>query len=80
MFMLRDFATAMSLSGLFEVVEMSLQHWFPNFRECWWDRVFLNLFSISSFSDYNLTIHNIHNTFSILCFVTDLGLSLDILR
>ena len=39
MFMLRDFAVSMSLSALFEVVEMSLQHWFPNFRECWWDRV-----------------------------------------
>ena len=39
MFMLRDFTVSMSLSALFEVVEMSLQHWFPNFRECWWDRV-----------------------------------------
>lgn len=32
------------LSIIFEVYELSLKHWLPNFCECWWDHIFLDLF------------------------------------
>ena len=31
-------------SIMFEVVEVSLQHMFPNFNECWWDHLGLDVF------------------------------------
>lgn len=36
------FAWMMSIS--FEIYELSLRHWLPNFYECWWDHLFLDLF------------------------------------
>jgi phosphatidylserine synthase 2 len=27
----------------FEFVELSFQHWLPNFYECWWDHVILDV-------------------------------------
>lgn len=36
------FAWMMSIS--FEIYELSLRHWLPNFYECWWDSLFLDLF------------------------------------
>lgn len=35
-------AWAMSLS--FEIYELSLRHWLPNFYECWWDHLLLDVF------------------------------------
>lgn len=32
------------ISILFEIVELSLRHWIPNFYECWWDSLLLDLF------------------------------------
>lgn len=33
-----------TLSAAFEVYELSLRHWLPNFHECWWDHLLLDLF------------------------------------
>lgn len=39
----RDWRMATCLSLAFEVVELLLQHILPNFRECWWDHVLLDV-------------------------------------
>lgn len=41
---LRDWALMWTASVTFEVLEVSLQHLFPNFNECWWDHLFLDIF------------------------------------
>ena len=41
-FMLRDFWILNFLSFLFEIMEYSLEHQFPNFGECWWDHWILD--------------------------------------
>ncbi|CCW64272.1 unnamed protein product [Phytomonas sp. EM1] len=41
--MLRDWRLATCLSLAFEVSELSLQHILPNFRECWWDHLILDV-------------------------------------
>ena len=47
MMIIRDTKIAWIISGSFELIEISLRHWLPNFWECWWDHVsntFNNLF------------------------------------
>ena len=39
MMIIRDTKVAWIISGTFELIEISLRHWLPNFWECWWDHV-----------------------------------------
>ena len=41
---IRDWTIWWMASFLFEVMEVTYKHWLPNFKECWWDHVFLDLF------------------------------------
>ena len=41
--LLRDTKMCWILSCSFEVVERLLKHWFPNFNECWWDSLILDI-------------------------------------
>jgi hypothetical protein len=43
MLIIRDFKLAWFLSVLFEVIELSLKHHLPNFSECWWDSLLLDI-------------------------------------
>ena len=42
MMIIRDTKIAWIISGSFELIEISLRHWLPNFWECWWDHVSTN--------------------------------------
>ena len=44
MLFMRDWYIAWTCSIMFEVCEITFRHWLPNFYECWWDHVFLDLF------------------------------------
>ena len=44
MLFMRDWYVAWICSGMFEVCELTFRHWLPNFYECWWDHLFLDLF------------------------------------
>ena len=39
----RDWRVILMISVLFEVVELSFQHILPNFKECWWDHVIIDI-------------------------------------
>ena len=39
MMIIRDVKVAWIVSATFELIEISLRHWLPNFWECWWDHV-----------------------------------------
>jgi len=41
--LLRDTLMCWILSILFEVAERMLRPWFPNFNECWWDSIILDI-------------------------------------
>ena len=41
---LRDRTMCWIISISFELMEISFQHWLPNFRECWWDHVIVDIF------------------------------------
>lgn len=41
--LLRDSAMCWILSISFELLELSLQHFLPNFAECWWDHIILDI-------------------------------------
>ncbi|GBG25300.1 Phosphatidylserine synthase 2 [Hondaea fermentalgiana] len=41
---LRDWALLWIVSVMFEVLEVTFQHMYPNFNECWWDHLFLDVF------------------------------------
>mmetsp|Transcript_45369 Transcript_45369/g.52456 ORF Transcript_45369/g.52456 Transcript_45369/m.52456 type:complete len:447 (+) Transcript_45369:28-1368(+) len=43
MLIVRDFKFAMFLSIFFEFLELTFRHWLPNFYECWWDHVILDI-------------------------------------
>lgn len=47
--LLRDTSMCWILSCSFEVVERSLKHWFPNFNECWWDSLILDVLLCNGF-------------------------------
>jgi phosphatidylserine synthase 2 len=36
-----------TMSIMFEIHELSLKHWLPNFNECWWDHLLLDLFGMN---------------------------------
>jgi len=44
MLIIRDVKLAWIASASFELIEISFRHWLPNFWECWWDHLFLDLF------------------------------------
>lgn len=43
MFALRDFKLAMIQQIMFELMEITFRHWLPNFYECWWDHIILDI-------------------------------------
>jgi phosphatidylserine synthase 2 len=46
-FIFRNNIMAWTMSILFEIHEISLKHWLPNFNECWWDHLLLDLFGMN---------------------------------
>eukprot|EP00759_Apiculatamorpha_spiralis_P024266 PhF_6_TR27863/c0_g1_i4/m.40743/K08730/PTDSS2; phosphatidylserine synthase 2 len=40
---IRDPWIVMAVSIGFELAEYSFQHWLPNFKECWWDHLFIDI-------------------------------------
>ena len=44
MMIMRDWYVAWTCSIAFEICEITFRHWLPNFYECWWDHLFLDLF------------------------------------
>ena len=44
MLIMRDWYVAWACSIGFEICEITFRHWLPNFWECWWDHLFLDLF------------------------------------
>lgn len=44
MLIMRDWYIAWICSAGFEWLELSFRHWLPNFYECWWDSLLLDLF------------------------------------
>jgi phosphatidylserine synthase 2 len=43
MLMIRDLRLTLVASVLFEVYELTFQHMLPNFRECWWDSLIVDI-------------------------------------
>eukprot|EP01017_Pseudomicrothorax_dubius_P042827 TRINITY_DN7046_c0_g1_i1.p1 TRINITY_DN7046_c0_g1~~TRINITY_DN7046_c0_g1_i1.p1 ORF type:complete len:394 (-),score=48.65 TRINITY_DN7046_c0_g1_i1:11-1192(-) len=43
MLVVRDWKLCMFLSIFFEWLEITFRHWLPNFWECWWDHVILDI-------------------------------------
>lgn len=41
---IRDLKICWICSLLFEVCELTFRHWLPNFYECWWDHLLLDVF------------------------------------
>ena len=41
--MFRDYYFCWATSILFEILEVTFEHWLNNFSECWWDHVGFNL-------------------------------------
>jgi len=58
MMIIRDAKIAWVISFSFELIEISFRHWLPNFWECWWDHMFLDLFGCNMFGIFlgSLTI------------------------
>ena len=44
MMIIRDVKVCWICSVIFEVLEITFRHWLPNFWECWWDHLLLDLF------------------------------------
>ena len=44
MMIMRDWYVAWACSIGFEICEITFRHWLPNFYECWWDHLCLDLF------------------------------------
>jgi phosphatidylserine synthase 2 len=63
MMIIRDTKIAWIISGTFELIEISLRHWLPNFWECWWDHVSYHL-SIICFSYSSTSSGATHLEFS----------------
>ena len=49
---MRQVGLCWCLSIGFELAEISLQHWLPNFSECWWDHLLLDLFGCNLIGIY----------------------------
>lgn len=43
MMIIRDTKIAWIVSGSFELIEITFRYWLPNFWECWWDQLILDL-------------------------------------
>jgi len=50
--LLRDFYLLWIWSILFECLEISFKHMLPNFAECWWDQVILDILVCNGFGIY----------------------------
>lgn len=50
--MIRDHLICWSISILFELYELTFSHWLPNFKECWWDHIFLDVFMCNAAGIY----------------------------
>jgi phosphatidylserine synthase 2 len=48
MMIIRDVKLCWILSVLFELLEITFRHWLPNFWECWWDHVILDVFGMNA--------------------------------
>ncbi|KAL7719121.1 Phosphatidylserine synthase [Entamoeba marina] len=48
----RDWKLAIANSIIFELMELSFQHILPNFRECWWDHIILDLLGANALGIY----------------------------
>ena len=44
MLIMRDWWVAWICSATFELLELTFRYWLPNFYECWWDTLILDLF------------------------------------
>eukprot|EP00727_Mastigamoeba_balamuthi_P005744 m51a1_g179 hypothetical protein (441) ;mRNA; r:591800-593862 len=49
MLLMRDVRLTLFASALFELMELSLRHILPNFAECWWDHIILDLIVTNGF-------------------------------
>ena len=58
MLTIRDVWLSLGVSILFEIFELSFRHWLPNFYECWWDHIVLDLIICNGLGIYlgHLTI------------------------
>lgn len=48
MMMVRNFYFCWFLSIFFELLEITFRYWLPNFYECWWDQVILDVFGANA--------------------------------
>jgi phosphatidylserine synthase 2 len=48
MLIVRDVYLCWFLSILFEIMELTFKHILPNFNECWWDHLFLDIFGCNA--------------------------------
>jgi len=48
MLVVRDVKLCWFLSITFEILEITFRHWLPNFWECWWDHVILDIFGMNA--------------------------------
>ena len=48
MIVLRDGWLVFAVSLGFEVLECTFQYWLPNFKECWWDHLLLDVFGCNA--------------------------------
>lgn len=47
MIIIRDLPMIWMVSAGFEIMELTFRHWLPNFYECWWDHMLLDLFGMN---------------------------------
>lgn len=50
--MIRSYFSCWVLSVMFEWYELTFRHWLKNFNECWWDHLFLDIFTCNAFGIY----------------------------
>lgn len=48
MLIVRDINLCWFLSITFEIMELTFKHWLPNFNECWWDTIILDVFGCNA--------------------------------
>jgi phosphatidylserine synthase 2 len=49
---IRDYKIMWIISIMFEIMEVTFQHVFKNFEECWWDRLILDIFGCNLLGMY----------------------------
>lgn len=50
--MVRSYFISWVLSVMFELYELTFRHWLANFNECWWDHLFLDIFTCNAAGIY----------------------------